>query len=682
MRLVGVDVGGTFTDVVSVEEDSGEVRVFKVPSTPGNQAEGVLAGILGLCGDCTSIRRVVHGSTVATNTVLEGKGAKVALLTTRGFRDALEIGLCRRMAPGQFNTKFVRRRPLVPRRLRFEVTERLLFTGEILESLDEAEVERIAQVLCGERVESVAVCFLHSYANPLHEQRAKAILAKRLENVAIYTSAESLSEYREFERFSTTAMNAYIAPVLRRYIVALTRDLGAQGYRADLYSMASNGGIMNSATTLRFPIRTILSGPAAGVSGAIFAGRAAGMVNLITYDMGGTSTDVCLLEGLQPLVSTEGIIAGMPVKTPQLEIHTVGAGGGSIAWIDVDGALRVGPQSAGALPGPACYGKGGTAPTITDANLVLGRLSTSSLLGGQLPVRPSLAHEALARLGASLGRRDLEWLAEGIIQLAVTKMAGAVRKISIERGYDPRGFTLVAMGGAGPMHAVQVAEELGIREILVPLWPGNISALGLLTADLRHDYVQSYICHLTEADPLRMEKLFVEMATEGVMALQEEGVPPERITVERFADLRFAGQAHELMVPVHDGVGAGEIAKAFRERYARRYGHDLEEQVELVNLRVTCTGFTRKPCLPDLDNARPPVGPPQERQVYFGGRWHVTPVLPRELLPPRRDVGGPAIVEEFGATTVIPPGWTIHLTSTGAFFLRCTREASDPDEPQ
>ncbi|OGB94078.1 MAG: hypothetical protein A3H39_06035 [candidate division NC10 bacterium RIFCSPLOWO2_02_FULL_66_22] len=682
MRLVGVDVGGTFTDVVSVEEDSGEVRVFKVPSTPGNQAEGVLAGILGLCGDCTSIRRVVHGSTVATNTVLEGKGAKVALLTTRGFRDALEIGLCRRMAPGQFNTKFVRRRPLVPRRLRFEVTERLLFTGEILESLDEAEVERIAQVLCGERVESVAVCFLHSYANPLHEQRAKAILAKRLENVAIYTSAESLSEYREFERFSTTAMNAYIAPVLRRYIVALTRDLGAQGYRADLYSMASNGGIMNSATTLRFPIRTILSGPAAGVSGAIFAGRAAGMVNLITYDMGGTSTDVCLLEGLQPLVSTEGIIAGMPVKTPQLEIHTVGAGGGSIAWIDVDGALRVGPQSAGALPGPACYGKGGTAPTITDANLVLGRLSTSSLLGGQLPVRPSLAHEALARLGASLGRRDLEWLAEGIIQLAVTKMAGAVRKISIERGYDPRGFTLVAMGGAGPMHAVQVAEELGIREILVPLWPGNISALGLLTADLRHDYVQSYICHLTEADPLRMEKLFAEMATEGVMALQEEGVPPERITVERFADLRFAGQAHELMVPVHDGVGAGEIAKAFRERYARRYGHDLEEQVELVNLRVTCTGFTRKPCLPDLDNARPPVGPPQERQVYFGGRWHVTPVLPRELLPPRRDVGGPAIVEEFGATTVIPPGWTIHLTSTGAFFLRCTREASDPDEPQ
>lgn len=682
MRLVGVDVGGTFTDVVSVEEDSGEVRVFKVPSTPGNQAEGVLAGILGLCGDCTSIRRVVHGSTVATNTVLEGKGAKVALLTTRGFRDALEIGLCRRMAPGQFNTKFVRRRPLVPRRLRFEVTERLLFTGEILESLDEAEVERIAQVLCGERVESVAVCFLHSYANPLHEQRAKAILAKRLENVAIYTSAESLSEYREFERFSTTAMNAYIAPVLRRYIVALTRDLGAQGYRADLYSMASNGGIMNSATTLRFPIRTILSGPAAGVSGAIFAGRAAGMVNLITYDMGGTSTDVCLLEGLQPLVSTEGIIAGMPVKTPQLEIHTVGAGGGSIAWIDVDGALRVGPQSAGALPGPACYGKGGTAPTITDANLVLGRLSTSSLLGGQLPVRPSLAHEALARLGASLGRRDLEWLAEGIIQLAVTKMAGAVRKISIERGYDPRGFTLVAMGGAGPMHAVQVAEELGIREILVPLWPGNISALGLLTADLRHDYVQSYICHLTEADPLRMEKLFAEMATEGVMALQEEGVPPERITVERFADLRFAGQAHELMVPVHDGVGAGEIAKAFRERYARRYGHDLEEQVELVNLRVTCTGFTRKPCLPDLDNARPPVGAPQERQVYFGGRWHVTPVLPRELLPPRRDVGGPAIVEEFGATTVIPPGWTIHLTSTGAFFLRCTREASDPDEPQ
>jgi N-methylhydantoinase A len=673
MELVGVDVGGTFTDLVAVDERSGAVRVFKVPSTPANQADGVLAGLRALCGGCGGIRRLVHGSTVATNTVLEGKGARVALVTTRGFRDVLEIGRCRRMAPGMFNTKYVRPRPLVPRRLRFEVTERLRHTGEVAQPLAEAEVEQIAEALAAEEVEAVAVCFLHAYANPGHEERAKAILAQRLPAALTCTSAEILPEYREFERFSTAAMNAYVAPVMRRYIAALARDLAAEGYRGELYSMASSGGVMSTATTVRYPVRTILSGPAGGVSGAIFAARSVGVTNLITYDMGGTSTDVCLLERLVPPVSTEGTIAGFPVKAPQIEIHTVGAGGGSIAWIDIEGALRVGPQSAGALPGPACYGKGGTAPTITDANLFLGRLSSTSLLGGQLSLHPSLAERALAELGQRLGRRDLDWLAEGIIQLAVTRMAGAIRKISIERGYHPRDFTLVAMGGAGPMHAAQVAEELGIQEILVPPWPGNVSALGLLTADLRHDFVRSSLARLADADLLWMEKAFAEMVTEGLTALQREGVPAEGITAARFADLRFVGQAYELMVPVPERFSREALASAFRAQYARRYGHDPGEDgedVEVVNLRVACTGLTQPPRLPERGEAGVPAEAPQQRRAYFRGRWQLTPVLAREGLPPGAGVAGPAIVEEFGATSVVPPGWVGQPARSGALFLR------------
>jgi N-methylhydantoinase A len=673
MELVGVDVGGTFTDFVAVDEESGDARIFKVPSTPANQAQGVLSGILGVCGGCAGIRRIVHGSTVATNAVLEGKGAKVALVTTRGFRDVLEIGKCRRMTPGMFNTKFVRPQPLIPRRLRFEVTERLRFTGEVIQPLVEDEVRRVADILRTEHVPAVAVCFLHAYANPVHEKRAKEILVGCLDNVFVCTSSEILPEYKEFERFSTTTMNAYLAPVIRRYLTMLVEDLTAEGYGGDLYSMASNGGIMNSATAVGFPVRMILSGPAGGVSGAVFAGRSVGVDNLITYDMGGTSTDVCLLEGLQPLVSTEGVIAGMPIKTPQLEIHTVGAGGGSIAWIDVDGALRVGPQSAGAVPGPVCYGKGGTAPTVTDANLTLGRLGAASLLGGQMSLDPLLAEQTLGELGRRLDTQDVPWLAEGIVQLAVAKMAGAIRKISIQRGFDPRDFTLVAMGGAGPMHAVQVAEELGIRQVLVPQWPGNISALGLLTANLQHDYVRSYMMPLNAADSTHMDTVLAEMASEGVSALQEEGIATDRIMVSRFADLRFIGQAYELMVPVSHPVDIERISQVFQEQYTRRYGHHHDEPVEVVNLRVTCTGVTQKPQLPRPAGSNFGDRQRVERRAYFSGRWYSTPVLAREELDTGDEVQGPVIVEEFGATTVVPPGWAIQPTATSAIFLKPVR---------
>jgi N-methylhydantoinase A len=602
--LIGVDVGGTFTDVVAVDEKTGEIRIFKTPSTPNNQAEGILRGIGSLCEDFTMIRRISHGTTVATNTLLEGSGAKVAIITTEGFRDTLEIGRCRRMmADSIFNTHFVRPKPPIPRWLRFEVAERINASGDVTCPLCDEDILRVADLLRREDVGAVAVCFLHAYLNPSHEVRAKNLLARALPKVIVCTSHEILPEIREYERFSTTAMNAFIAPVMRRYVGALTETLKGRAYKADLYTMASHGGVMSSETTVAHPIRTVLSGPAGGVNGAIFLAGLAGMRNLITYDMGGTSTDVCLVENLQPLLSTGTIIAGMPINSPQLDIHSVGAGGGSIAWIDIDGALKVGPRSAGAVPGPACYDRSGEAVTITDANVVLGRLGCS-LLDGQLPLYKQRSVDALTRLAAELGsNRDIVWLADGVVRLAVATMAGAVRKISIERGHDPRLFVLVAMGGAGPMHAALVAEELGIREVLLPQWAGNISALGLLAADLRHDFVQTYLKIGDDADIKHIEQVCDELAARGARMLAEDGVTPDRIAITRFADMRFVGQAYELTVPLPQPLAIGALVTTFRESYKRRYGHEQEERSEIVNLRVVCTGRTDRPTLPKMSRA-------------------------------------------------------------------------------
>ena len=437
--LVGVDVGGTFTDVVAVDPDSGAVHVLKVPTTPADQSDGVLAGIAGLRSGCRHMARLAHGTTVATNALLEGTGARVALVTNaRVPRPRWRSGAAAAWCPTPCSTRSsCAPAPLVPRRLRFEVPERLDRHGRVRVQLDEAALAAAAETMADECVEAVAVCFLHAYANAAHETRAAEILAKRLPDAVICTSAEVLPELREFERFSTAAINASLAPVMGRYVRALVRELETRGHDGDLYTMASGGGVMNSATTIAYPVRTILSGPASGVNGAVFVSRLAGRRDLVTYDMGGTSTDVCLVENLAPVITTEGVVNGLPVKTPQVEIHTVGAGGGSIAWLDVDGALRVGPRSAGAVPGPACYGQGGDAATVTDANLFLGRLSPA-LLDGGLPLHPELARAALARLADALGRPgDIEWIAEGIVDLGVATTASAIRKVSIQRGHDP-----------------------------------------------------------------------------------------------------------------------------------------------------------------------------------------------------------------------------------------------------
>ncbi len=675
-RIIGVDVGGTFTDVVAVDEQSGRISVFKTPSTPANQAEGILTGIAALHDDFATISRIVHGTTVATNTVLEGNGAKVALITTAGFRDTLEIGRCRRMmADSMFNTKFVRPPPLVPRHLRFEVSERLSASGAVLRPLDDDEVLRIAELIRQEEVTAVAVCFLHSYLNPVHEKRVKDLLVQQLQSLMVCTSSEILPEIREYERFSTTTMNAFIAPVMRRYITSLTAALKQRSYGADLYTMASHGGIMSSDSTISHPIRTVLSGPASGVNGAIFLGGLAGFRNLITYDMGGTSTDVCLIEDLKPLLATSNVIAGMPINTPQLDIHAVGAGGGSIAWVDIDGSLKVGPRSAGAVPGPACYAKGGTALTITDANVVLGRLG-QALLDGRVGLDRDLAGAALKKLAGELGdakeddAKELEWLAEGVIQLAVATMAGAVRKISIERGFDPRDFSLVAMGGAGPMHAVLVAEELGIPSVLVPQWPGNICALGLLAADLRHDYVRTYLARFADVDLADVEEVLGELSGLGSRALAEEGVPAALISTRRYADLRFVGQAYELTIELPQPVALDAVVASFHDAYKRRFGHDHEEAVEIVNLRTISVGLTPRPVLSRLQSSAAAGRGNASRDVFFQRQWHSTPVMRRDVLVSGEIVAGPAIIEEFGTTIVVPPAWSARVLEGGAIEIR------------
>ncbi|MBI3966732.1 MAG: hydantoinase/oxoprolinase family protein, partial [Chloroflexi bacterium] len=505
MLHIGVDVGGTFTDLILLDDATGQLRSAKVPTTVRNQAEGFLAGIKALGVSLDTVSRIFHGMTTGTNAVLEHRGARLALVTTRGFRDALELGRGKRMVPASmFDTRFQKPKPLVPRSRRYEVGERLRYDGAVLTPLPEDELEAVCEQIAADDVEVVVVCFLNSFANPAHEQAAETVVRRSLPNVMTTISSDVVPEFREYERFSTATLNGYIQPVMNRYLGRLESELAAAGYDRDLYIMASGGGTMTSTTARARPVNTILSGPAGGVNGAVFVAGAAGVRNLITYDMGGTSTDVCLVTDLKPSRTTESIIAGQPMKVPQIDIKTIGAGGGSIAYLDEGGVLNVGPRSAGAEPGPACYGRGGTEPTVSDANVVLGRIDPDAVLGGAIHLQPDLAVQAVEGLGQRVGVSGGVAMAEGILRISVAKMASAIREVSIERGYDPRDYTLLAFGGAGPMHVAAIAAELGIRQILVPLYPGNLSALGVLTSDVQHDYVRTLLRKLPD---LRWDEL-------------------------------------------------------------------------------------------------------------------------------------------------------------------------------
>ncbi len=666
--VVGVDTGGTFTDFVLLED--GELRVHKVLSTPSDPANAILQGLSDL-GVGADLAALVHGSTVATNAVLERKGVKTGLITTEGFRDVLEIG--RQTRPKLYAIRVEREPTLVPRDLRVEVTERLDELGDVLIPLDDDTVDEAISALSRAGVESVAVCLLFSFANPDHERRVA--LAARGAGFHVSASSEVLPEFREYERTSTVVLNAYVAPIMDRYLGRLEQSLPGD---ATLRIMQSNGGSISAATARQEAARTLLSGPAAGVVGAAYVAGAAGFDRSISFDMGGTSTDVALIEG-DVTETTDGSIGGHPSKLPMIDIHTVGAGGGSIAWFDSGGALRVGPRSAGADPGPAAYGRNGTEPTVTDANVVLGRLIPDAFLGGGMRLDRDAALTAVTEIAERLDS-TVEEAALGMVRVANANMEAAIRVISVERGHDPRLFTLVAFGGAGPLHACELANALRIPRVLVPSTPGVLSALGMLAADILKDYVQTVMVGADQAAG-RVEPVFAELEQRGRDDLRHEGIGADQTSIERYLDLRYVGQSYELQVPYEGDVAAA--VSEFHSAHDRRFGYsDPNERVQVVNVRLKARGVTDRPRI-ERETIEPNVvaEPIAIRPVVFGtdgGAAEIqTPIYDRTTLKPGVAISGPAIVTQYDTTTVLPPGWRLMVGATRSLIAEREESATN-----
>jgi N-methylhydantoinase A len=543
--------------------------------------------------------------------------------------------------------------------------------GVELVPLDLAGLERFAEAVRANGSQAVAICFLHAYRNSEHERQAAARLAELLPDVALSLSSEVVPEFREYERFSTTVLNAYVQPRVAGYLAALSDGLRQRGCKAGLAVMTSSGGLVQAERAARLPVNLLLSGPAGGVAGAMGLAAHEANRNVITYDMGGTSTDVCLIQDGLPAMTAEAEIGGRPNRTLQIEIHSIGSGGGSIAWVDRGRILQIGPRSAGAEPGPACYGRGGQEPTVTDANLALGRIGAERALGGAIQLRPELARAAVERLRAAFPELSLEQAAEGIVRVAVAKMVGAIKAVSMSRGHDPRDFTLLAYGGAGPLHATLVAAELELPRVLVPPAPGNFSAFGLLVADLRHNYVQTRL-NLTRETPLEEIRATLEALVEqGRRQLAEDGAAPEAMRFERWLGLRYRGQFFELDTPFDpDSATIDGLERAFWTLHEHRYGHSVEAATEIVSYRVSAFGRLPKPALnPDSSESESRTAP-ERRQVYFDGRWQATSVYDRAMLVPGAMMAGPAIIEEAGATTVLLPGYAARIDETGNLEIR------------
>ncbi len=671
--IAGIDVGGTFTDLIAIDTATGAVRLAKVPTTPQNQAFGVLAAIESAGLDLAELALIVHGTTTTTNAVLERKLAKTGLVTTKGFRDVLELG--RRTRPNSYGlTGWFE--PLVPRELRLEVAERVDADGNVVTPLDEAAVRRTVQQLKEAGCESLVIHFLHSYINPSHEARALAIAREIWPNRYVTAGHLILSEYREYERGVTAAVNASVQPILDRYIRRLVDELKARGFARDLLVMQGNGGTVAAALVAETAVNTVMSGPASGIIAAAYSATASGVASVITYDMGGTSTDVGLIKDGVPTVSAElEIEYAMPIHVPMVDVHTIGAGGGSIAFLSEAGMLQVGPRSAGALPGPVCYGRGGTEPTITDANLLLGRLNPDKLLGVDSPV--SLEHiRAIfeARIGKPLGL-DAIAAAAAIIRIANDKMAGAIRMVSLAKGHDPRDFALFPFGGAGPLHAAALAKELGIPRLLIPMRPGITNALGCAAADLRHDYVNTVNKPLPSLDESLVKRTLEAQITEGRATLAREGVAIEGVKLLHFADMQFQGQSHILTVTLLDTeVSREQLQKRFDAAYWERFGVELPEiRAVLVNLHTAVIGLRKRFDLAVLgrsDRAGVLDGAKNgERQVWLDGGFRATPVYQRERLPADARFDGPAIIEQLDCTTVIEPGNKVRVDALGNLLV-------------
>jgi N-methylhydantoinase A/oxoprolinase/acetone carboxylase beta subunit len=670
MLRVGVDIGGTFTDVVGLEGDE-TLFVAKVPSTPADLIQGVRRGVARLLETsghaAADISAFMHGTTIATNAILEQKGARLGLLATAGFEDSLEIG--RQNRTRMYDLFLDAQTPvfLAPRRRRIGVTERIDARGAVVVPLDEAGVRQAVRTLVErEHVEAIAVCYLFSFVNPAHEERTRALVEECAPGLTVSLSCEVDPTFREYERTCLTAFDAYVRPVISRYLVALGRALREMGIAVDLQIMQSRGGISSSQAAVARPVTTVLSGPAAGVIGGKFAGERSGHKNLITIDIGGTSCDVALVREGKPLLSTQGRIAGYPMRVPLVDVTTIGAGGGSIAWLDSGGGLRVGPRSAGADPGPACYGKGGTDPTVTDATLLLGYLDPHFFAGGDLELRPDLAEAAVARVGRAIGKSVRE-TAEGIVRIIDARMADAIRLVSVQRGLDPRQFTLVAFGGAGPVHAGALARDLGISTVIVPESPGVLSAFGLLVASVEYDHARTFRARAESVDFHRAAATLAELAALGREKLERDGAPMDRVTVTGFADMRYVGQSYELEVVLPATLGPetiGLVVTDFHDLHRRIYGHSsATDPVEFVNLRSVCALAFPPPRLrPAVRGGRLADAVRATRPVVFpGGDAVPTPVYDRTRLPTGVRIPGPAIVEQADTTTVIGPGQTAQL---------------------
>ena len=670
---VGIDVGGTFTDLLAIDSVSGAVKLAKVPTTIDNQAIGFMAALADAGVDPATLQAVVHGTTTTTNALLERKIAKVGLITTKGFRDVLELG--RRTRPQSYGLRGTFH-PLIEREYRLEVAERMDADGKVLIPLDEAAVEAAAKKLLAAGCESVVIHFLHSYINSSHEKRAAEIVRALWPNPYVTAGHAILSEYREFERGVTAAVNASVQPVLARYLARLRKELLAKGFDRDILVMQGNGGTISSALIAEAAVNTVMSGPASGVMAAAYTGRVSGHPNLITYDMGGTSTDVGLIENAVPQVSGElELEYAMPIHVPMVDVHTIGAGGGSIASVNSAGMLRVGPESAGARPGPICYGRGGVEPTITDANLILGRLNPDKLLGVDRPVTLDHVRGLIEqKVGKPLGL-DANAAAAAILRIANDRMAGAMRLVSLSRGHDPRDFALFAFGGAGPLHATALARELAIPTVLVPARPGITNALGCVVADVRHDYVRTVNKPLSALDDATIARIYAEQSAEGEATIKREGVPVCELRRVHTADMQFQGQSHILSFGVESrDIGVVGLHKAFAVAYDRRFGIELAEiPPVLVNLHTAVIGVR-----PEIDlgtlaatERAPTLKAAQsgERRVWFADGWHPTPVYARDRLPLDATFEGPAILEQLDCTTVVEPGDRVTQDKLGNLLI-------------
>jgi N-methylhydantoinase A len=659
--MIGIDIGGTFTDLTAYDPISGKLTFGKTTTT-ALPDQGAVSGLHRLITDGVDIRQasvLKHGTTVVINSILERRGAKTALITTEGFRDTLEIG--RGSRPESFNLFYRRLAPLVPRDLRFVIRERMSARGEIIKPLDRAALPSLAKSITQADVEAVAICFLHAYRNPDHELEVAAYISKHT-GCFVTCSHELSREFREFERTSTAVINAFVGPRTSTYVTRFRDGVNGAGFSGRLLLMGSNGGVLTDSEAIKRPVLLIESGPVGGAAGAAELGRALNMPNVIAFDMGGTTAKAVMIENgeaaVTPVYYAAGYNRGYPVQAAVLDIIEVGAGGGSIAAINEMGALVVGPRSAGGVPGPVCYGTGGTEPTITDANLILGRLHPERFLNGEIRLDKAAAEEAVQDLATRLNE-PLYRVAAGIIHLATLTMASAVKMTTVERGHDPRDFAMIAYGGAGPLHAADIARELGIRTVIIPNHPGHFCAYGMLYADLKYDVVQTMAVGLEQLDSVSAEKQFLALEERGRGSLNEINVKLTSVSVARFADMRYRGQEHTLKIRLPDKmslVSQNDMRAAFESEYTKRYGHSSQNvALDLVNLRVVVTGVAEKPVMRDLQ-VRNSASKVETRQVNFDGKNFIPcSIWRRDQLRKGVRIDGPAILEESASTTVIGP---------------------------